>query len=218
MTRKLRWLPLIAGLLTLALATPACGSEPRDPHPPSASGSGAASATPSAVAPATRTTIAPRSGLPSERVWLGDVRRAMAGSRAYLDRRVARGGGRLAVVLDIDNTSIASHYAWPKPVRLVRAFAGKAHRLGVTIFIATGRSRSNIANARRALTRAGYHFRSICTRRTGESLQRGKLRCRKRFERHGYTIIADVGNRPTDFWHGHFERRFKLPDYGGRLA
>lgn len=208
---------MIAGLVALVLAAPAYASQPRDQYAPGPWES--AIAAPSSTAPAPRaTTPAPRRGLPSKRVWLRDVRTAMSGSRAYLDRRAARGGRKLAIVLDIDNTSIASRYAWPEPVKPVRAFAGEAHRLGLTIFVATGRSRSNIANARRALTRAGYHYRSICTRRAGESLRRGKLRCRKRFEQQGYTIVADVGNRPTDFWHGHFERRFKLPDYGGRLA
>ncbi|MFI1828874.1 hypothetical protein ACH41E_20840 [Streptomyces sp. NPDC020412] len=37
-------------------------------------------------------------------------------------------------------------------------------------------------------------------------------------EAKGYTIIANIGNRPTDLVGGHAERTFKLPDYGGKLT
>lgn len=142
----------------------------------------------------------------------------MKGSRAYLDRRIAKGGRRLAIVLDIDNTSIATHYDWPKPVEPVRRFAAKAHRLGIAVFVVTGRHRAQLRPGQRALERAGYHVRSYCTHRKGETVQRSKLRCRKGIERRGYRIIANVGNRSTDFWHGHYERGFKLPSYGRRLS
>ena len=214
--RTVRLLPALIGLLVLALSAPACGAEPED-VPTATGGSPSSSSSPSVTS--ARTSVSARSdGMPTKAEWLDDVAAAMHGSRAYLGRRVARGGGKLAIVLDIDNTSIASYYAWPKPVRPVRRFAGKAHRLGVTIFIVTGRRASHLGRAPRALTRAGYHYKSICTRRDGETLRHGKLRCRKRIQRHGYTIVANVGNRSTDFWHGHFERKYKLPDYGNRLA
>mgnify|MGYP007039431383 CR=1 FL=1 len=37
-------------------------------------------------------------------------------------------------------------------------------------------------------------------------------------ESKGYTIIANIGNTPTDLSGGHAEKAFKLPDYDGRLS
>ena len=34
----------------------------------------------------------------------------------------------------------------------------------------------------------------------------------------GFTIIANVGNRSTDFVGKNYERAFKLPSYGNRLG
>lgn len=45
-----------------------------------------------------------------------------------------------------------------------------------------------------------------------------KLGCRKQYEQQGYTLVANVGNRSTDFEGGHYEKGFKLPDYDGQLS
>jgi hypothetical protein len=34
----------------------------------------------------------------------------------------------------------------------------------------------------------------------------------------GYTIVANVGNRSTDFLGGSYQRAFRLPDYALQLA
>ncbi len=156
-------------------------------------------------------------GLPSKQVWLRDVSRAMEGSWSYLGRRAEarRPGERLAVVLDIDNTSIATEYAWPRPVKKVLAFARRADRLGVTVYFATGRTKGQLGDTPQVLRDAGYRFRAVCVRHSPQqSLVAGKVRCRKSFERRGYTIIAVIGNRRTDMRGGHLERSFKLPSYG----
>ncbi|SDD59113.1 HAD family acid phosphatase [Nocardioides lianchengensis] len=160
-------------------------------------------------------------GLPSKATWLRDVDRSLSGSRGFLRRRAAaaKPGERLAVVLDIDNTSIASHYAWPRPVKRTRAFARRAAALGMTVHFATGRTRAQLEGVPEVLREAGYRYRGICVRRSpSEPLQASKLRCRKALERRGFTIVASVGNRLTDLQGGHTGRRFKLPDYGGRLS
>lgn len=41
---------------------------------------------------------------------------------------------------------------------------------------------------------------------------------RAEIEARGYTIIANIGNSPTDLVGGHAERTVKLPDYGGKLS
>ena len=46
-----------------------------------------------------------------------------------------------------------------------------------------------------------------------------KRRCRAQFIARGYTLIANVGNRSTDFvGPRNYGRRFDLPDYGNRLS
>lgn len=158
--------------------------------------------------------------LPSKSTWLKDVSKVMAPSQDYLTQRVAqrRSGERLAIVLDIDNTSIATEYAWPRPVKKTLAFAQLAVRKKVTVFFATGRRSNDLGNIRKVLTKAGYRYADICGRKSGESLSQSKQRCRRAFKARGFTIVANVGNRETDFTGGNYERRFKLPSYGRQLS
>ena len=156
--------------------------------------------------------------LPSKAQWQADVRQAMHGSISYLDRRVPRGGGPLAVVLDIDNTSLATHYAWPQPVRPTLRFARHAHALGVGVFFVTGRYQDSLRGVRRTLKQAGYTVTGMCGRRHGEALAHGKQRCRRQIARAGRRIIANVGNRGSDLVGGNYERGFRLPSYGGKLS
>jgi len=158
--------------------------------------------------------------LPSKRVWLADVSKAMTGSIRYLDDRVAAAGSGqgLAIVLDIDNTSIATHYAWPDPVLRVRTFARHARALGIKVYFVTGRLRTDVPNVRPVLRRAGYTFASVCGRNKGESLTASKQRCRRWITGAGNTIVANVGNRSTDFAGGNYERAFRLPNYGNQLS
>ncbi len=159
--------------------------------------------------------------VPSQEQWASDVNRALAGSRVYVGRRVASGGTGLAVNLDIDNTSLASHYAYGQAVPLVLRLARYAESRGVTLLFNTGRVRGHgaLQAVARDLTRAGYQVGEVCGRtRTRESLTHSKQRCRRHFVAEGYTIIANVGNRRTDFYGGNYERAFRLPSYGNQLA
>jgi hypothetical protein len=158
--------------------------------------------------------------LPGEEAWRADVREAMAGSRAYLERRDDRGGRGLAVQLDIDNTALATHYAPGRAVPPVRRFARRAHRLHMRVLFNTARpgGDGNLRHTARALRRAGYPVTRICGRRRGEGVLHGKKRCRRRFREMGYVLVANVGNRSTDFAGGGYERAFRLPSYDGRLS
>lgn len=158
--------------------------------------------------------------LPTKKVWLADVNRAMYGSLAYLDKRVASAGGGqgLAVVLDIDNTSIATRYSWPDPVLRVRGFARRAASQGVKVYFVTGRLQTDVKNVRPVLRRAGYTFAGICGRIKGETLATSKQRCRRTITAAGNTIIANVGNRSTDFKGSNYERAFRLPNYNNQLS
>lgn len=157
-------------------------------------------------------------GLPSQDQWLSDTRTAMYGSRAYVADRVDQGGRRLAVNFDIDNTSLATSYAEGTAVPVVLRFARYARSRGVTLLFNTGRLRGHTAGVARSLRRVGYDVEEICARATGEALVHSKQRCRAHFKAEGYTLIANVGNRDTDFVGSGYGRAFKLPDYNGQLG
>lgn len=156
--------------------------------------------------------------LPSRDQWLSDTRDAMVGSRAYVGDRVDRGGRRLAVNFDIDNTALATYYAPGTAVPVVLRFAKYARSQGVTLLFNTGRLRGQTAGVARSLSRVGYDVREICGRTAGESLVHSKQRCRAHFTAEGYTLIANVGNRDTDFAGSGYGRAFRLPNYGNRLG
>jgi hypothetical protein len=158
--------------------------------------------------------------LPSKDTWVHDTYKAMWGSRTYVNNRVAQGGKMLAVNFDIDNTSLASHYDHGAPVAVTLRFAKHARSRGVTLLFNTGRERGDgrLIRAKNELRDAGYRVKEICGREHGESLKQGKQRCRQHFVNEGYTLIANVGNRRTDFVGGNYERKFRLPDYDKQLA
>ncbi|MFL6156618.1 MAG: HAD family acid phosphatase [Marmoricola sp.] len=158
--------------------------------------------------------------LPTKQQWLADVSKAMYGSRAYLGDRLAaaKPGERLAINLDVDNTALATRYSPGEAIVVVRRFTRYAHNHGIAVFFNTGRGPKAAADARTQLLHAGYTVDRFCHRRTGERLIHGKERCRASFVKAGYTIVANVGNRSTDFVGGNYERAFMLPNYGNRLG
>ena len=159
--------------------------------------------------------------LPSKSQWVADTYDAMQGSRAYVGRRADQGGSRLAVNLDIDNTSLASHYDYGAPVAVTLRFARYARDHGVKLLFNTGRIRGDgrLAKAKALLRAAGYRVTEICGRTsTHETLTHSKQRCRRHFVAEGWTLVANVGNRQSDFTGGSYEKAFRLPSYGGRLA
>lgn len=168
------------------------------------------------------TGLAPASaaGQPSRSAWLRVTATAMNGAQHWVGYRVAhrRQGARLAVVLDIDNTSLQSHYAYPEAVPAVQRYAAYARSRGVRVFFATGRDASQTGGVAAALSRAGYASSGICHRQSGETLVHGKVRCRATIMGQGYAVIAMIGNRATDFTGGGWEHSWRLPNYGNRLG
>ena len=159
-----------------------------------------------------------QAAVPSRAKWLADTRQAMYGSRAWINERTAGGDKGLTVNLDIDNTSLATYYARGRAVPVTLRFVQYAASKHVRVVFNTGRNQKSLAGAVRELRKAGYPVGGICGRRTGESLTSSKQRCRREFVAKGYTIIANVGNRSTDFVGKDYERAFKLPNYGNRLG
>lgn len=159
--------------------------------------------------------------LPSEDGWNTDVRQAMAGGQRYLDRRADRGadpGKRLAINLDIDNTSLATHYDAGTATPRVLRFATKADNLGMAVLFNTARPRSDMRRTAGVLRRAGYTVTRMCGRKRGEEVVHSKKRCRRVFRDACYTLVANVGNRSTDLEGRGYEKGYKLPSYGGRLS
>ncbi|MEU9123569.1 HAD family acid phosphatase [Streptomyces sp. NPDC048506] len=166
---------------------------------------------------------APRSdALPSKSEWLDDVAPVAADLQSYLERRLngVREGEQPAVVLDIDNTSLATHYDEGKAIKAILHATQYAHRHGAAVLFASYRSADSHDSTTRQLSSAGYTVDGLCLKPRGHSPGKAqvKLGCRKKYEGEGYTLVANVGNRSTDFEGGHYEKGFKLPDYDGALS
>ena len=170
----------------------------------------------SAVGPAT----AEERRVPSREQWLEDVDKVMKGSGAYLRERTESGETGLAVNFDIDNSSIASYYDGHDAGAIPRVmkFAALAQSLGVVLVFNTGRLNTQQERTIDQLTGAGYDVAMLCMRKKGETIPHGKQRCRNKFIRKGYTLIANVGNNPTDFTGDGYEKAYRLPNYGGELG
>lgn len=162
-----------------------------------------------------------RRSLPPRSVWLEQTQQALKGANRYLDAQARKADPRtLAIVLDIDNTSIQTRYAWPKAVPATRRVARHAADLGIHVFFVTGRHNgAELRTATSQLGRVGYVYDRAFGRRLGEGLLHEKSRHRTRItERLGLTIIADIGNHMTDLTGPYTGRTYKLPDYGGQLS
>lgn len=161
-----------------------------------------------------------RRSLPSQAQWLDDVRASLRGANVYLNARARKAPdpSRLAIVLDIDNTSLQSHYEWPEPVYPTRRVADHAAALGMHVFFVTGRLNRGLGMLDPILVDDGFRYDDVFGRRPGEGLVHEKSRHRTRItQKLGYTIVADIGNHATDLVGPYTGRTFKLPDYGGLL-
>ncbi len=170
--------------------------------------------------------VAPaQAAVPTRDQWLADTGSAMYGSRIWLRDRVARPPAeaqrtpvRYAINLDIDNTSLQTYYAPGLAVPATLRLATYANTKGVAVLFNTGRRYDRLRSIKRSLREAGYVYARVCGRLPGESLTSSKQRCRQAFVDEGYTILANVGNRSTDFVGGNYERAYRLPNYGNQLG
>jgi hypothetical protein len=158
-----------------------------------------------------------RVSLPPKKVWLAKVRKKLAGADAYLDAH-AGNAAKPALVLDIDNTSIQTHYGWPRPVRPTLRVAKHAVALGYTVFFVTGRTQGSADGVRPQLTAAGYVYADVYGRPKGQGLAVSKQANRARIVARGYTVVMDIGNRNTDLWGSNVGHGIKLPSFHGLLS
>ncbi|MFC8916833.1 HAD family acid phosphatase [Streptomyces sp. NPDC057116] len=216
---------LTLAALAVTTATTAATAAPAGAAPATAAASAPASA-PVSPRAATRTTGAGLAGV-DYATWQRDVASALTQARPYIEQRTASSSGqRLAVVLDIDNTSLETdfHYFWEFPtpaVRPVLDLARYADSRGVDVFFVTARPGILHAPTAYNLRAAGYPVDGLYVRDLPDlfdEVSAYKTDKRAEIEAKGYTIIANIGNRPTDLVGGHAERTFKLPDYDGKLS
>ena len=91
-----------------------------------------------------------------------------------------------------------------------------ARAAGVKVFFITGRDESLREATEKNLREAGYAgWDEVIMRPKGTTTASAadfKAPARKTIEDRGYTIIANVGDQPSDLTGGHAERAFLLPD------
>uniref|UniRef100_UPI0015861BEB HAD family acid phosphatase n=1 Tax=Streptomyces sp. TRM64462 TaxID=2741726 RepID=UPI0015861BEB len=159
--------------------------------------------------------------------WKREVDAVVAQARPYIEQRTADASGqKLAVVLDVDNTSLETdfHFFWEYPtpaVSPVRDLARYAHARGVAVFFVTARPGIIHDLTAYNLKAVGYPLTGLYVRDLPDlfdEVSAYKTEKRAEIEAKGYTIIANIGNRPSDLTGGHAERTFKLPDYDGKLS
>jgi predicted secreted acid phosphatase len=162
----------------------------------------------------------------TESQWLTDVAAVTGPAQTYIDSRAAANtsGAKLAIVLDIDNTSLASYFegGYPTPATApVLALAKDAHAKGVSVFFVSARTNLIDVATKYNLTHVGYTVDGLYTRTlvdiASESIADFKTSQRKAIEANGYDIVANVGNSATDLSGGYADTTYKLPDYDGLL-
>ncbi|MBZ6093615.1 MULTISPECIES: HAD family acid phosphatase [Streptomyces] len=156
--------------------------------------------------------------------WLGDVRKVMDEARPYVEQRLDNSAGeKPAIVLDIDNTSLETHFQALPPTPAVKPtleIAQYAHSKGAAIFFVTARPDLISWVTEANLEAVGYPITGLYQRNIGDLFRdtaEFKTSKRAQIEADGYTIVANIGNNTSDLVGGHAERTFKLPDYDGAL-
>lgn len=143
---------------------------------------------------------------------------------------------KLALVLDIDETSISNY-----DKMVLRDFAGTPEQIHqeilkggspaiqatfnlyqlalthhVDVFFVTGRIPSELEATKENLITAGYqHWAGIYVRPEQyphDTIIKFKAQCRADIERQGYVIIESIGDQHSDLEGGHALKGFKLPN------
>ncbi|SCK48291.1 HAD family acid phosphatase [Streptomyces sp. WMMB 322] len=158
--------------------------------------------------------------------WKRDVSAVTDEARPYLEERISRGAGeKMAIVLDIDNTSLETHFhpIWElptPPVEQTLELARYADSRGVDVYFVTARPGIIHWLTKDNLEKTGYPIDGLYLRDLPDifdEVSKYKTAKRAEIESKGYKIIANIGNTPTDIVGGHAEKTFKLPDYDGAL-
>jgi hypothetical protein len=187
---------------------------------------GLADATPAVNQPiVSEPAAAPRiSAVPDQETWQAEITPIIAEARAYLESTLPNlpEGTKPAIVLDIDNTSLATHWepgTNTPPARATLELARWAHERGVSIQFITGRNELLRPITENNLKSVGYPIDGLHLYSPFEgSVQDSKTSTRKELtEKDGYRIVANIGNNDTDLAGGYADKGFLLPNYDGEL-
>ncbi|MET8814158.1 HAD family acid phosphatase [Streptomyces sp. NPDC004549] len=158
--------------------------------------------------------------------WQRDCAAVMDQALPYVQSRVAAApaGERPAIVFDIDNTTLETDFgfSYPQPAnKPVLNVARYAQDHDVALFFVTARPGLLYLPTQYNLAHDGYDVTGLRVRGLTDlfkDVAAYKTAQRADIEAHGYTIIANIGNSPSDLTGGHAEKTFKLPDYDGQLS
>ncbi|MBL1085600.1 hydrolase [Streptomyces actinomycinicus] len=158
--------------------------------------------------------------------WQKDCQAVMDQALPYVKARIAVGkpGEKQAIVFDIDNTTLETDFgfSYPQPAnKPVLNVAKYAQEHGVSLFFVTARPGILYWPTEYNLEHDGYDISGLRVRGLFDlfkDVAAYKTAQRVDIEKQGYTIIANIGNSPTDLSGGHAEKSFKLPDYNGQLS
>ncbi|MBI2516578.1 MAG: acid phosphatase [Opitutae bacterium] len=164
-----------------------------------------------------------------------DLAHDAAVAEAWILQRTAQRGQKLALVFDIDETTLSNlphmraqdfgyvpdHWdAWVAEARApviepVRRIYQAARARGVAVIFLTGRKESDRPGTEKNLHADGFtdylaiHFKPVEPAQTTEAF---KTAMRKKYTEEGWTIIANIGDQRSDLNGGYAERTFKLPN------
>lgn len=143
---------------------------------------------------------------------------------------------KLAIVLDIDETSISNYNKMIKRefvadmqqihkeilaanspvIRPMLSLYNDAIKNGVQVFFVTGRRMSELNATRQNLLAAGFKNWSGLYLRPDSynkpSIAPFKARSRESITKQGYTIVASIGDQYSDIEGGYMQKGFKLPN------
>jgi len=140
---------------------------------------------------------------------------------------------KLAIVLDIDETSLSNYaqlsltdFSGAAAALAVAALGGnspaiaptldlyqRARAAGISVFAITGRPAGIETQTRQNLNNAGYtDLAGIFFKPGSEAVIPFKSGQRAALESQGYRIVANVGDQESDLAGGHADRSFKLPN------
>ena len=140
---------------------------------------------------------------------------------------------RLAIVLDIDETSLSNYtqldsnnfsnaqvalataaiVGTSPAIAPTLAFYQSARAAGISVFAITGRPTNVETQTRQNLGNAGYtDLSGIFFKPSSDAVIPFKSGERATLEAQGYRIVANVGDQESDLAGGHADRSFKLPN------
>lgn len=164
-----------------------------------------------------------------------DVAQVAAEATAWIRRRAATGGERLAVIFDLDETLLSNYPVmerldftyvpaeWTKWVASAKAPALKpmldvyraARARGFEVIFLSGRREQDRTGTEKNLRELGCTpYAALILKPDASKEMTGdfKLRERRRLQAAGYVIIANIGDQESDFAGGVGEKTFQLPN------